>query len=107
MRVPDNAVFWSNYLQELDQIKNTPRREWNDAHSKWVRMFFNDICTKFKPGYSGHYHRWMFDEVSLCLQFEKAGFYEVSKMQFLKSRISSISDVEVRDDLIVEGIKPR
>ena len=105
MRVPDNGEFWGNYLRELAEIKSTPRNQWNDSHSRWIRMFFDDICTGFKPGYAGHYHRWMFDEVSLCIAFERAGFSSVSKMQFHESRISSIAAVEVRNDLIVEGVK--
>ncbi len=105
MRVPNNAIFWQNYLDEYNKTKSLPREQWNDHHARWIRMFFDDICVKFRAGYSGHYHRWMFDEISLCVAFEKAGFTEVSSMQFHSSRISSISDVEVRDDLIVEGVK--
>jgi predicted SAM-dependent methyltransferase len=107
LRVPDNARFWRNYLDEFDAVVRRPRIEWTDEHSKWVQMFFREICVE--PRYLksfGHYHKWMYDEVSLCLAFERVGLIQVQRMPYLDSRIPDVAAVEVRDDLIVEGIKP-
>jgi hypothetical protein len=48
----------------------------------------------------------MYDEVSLILAFERAGFVDVERRGLHQSRIEGIEKVETRDDLIVEGIKP-
>jgi predicted SAM-dependent methyltransferase len=106
MRVPDNAAFWGNYLREYEAARARPRAEWTDDHTRWTRMFFDDICDQPRQGYFGHFHKWMFDEVSLCLAFERAGLREVERRGFQESRIDDVAAVEVRDDLIVEGVKP-
>jgi hypothetical protein len=49
----------------------------------------------------------MYDEVSLVLAFERAGFVEVQRKGLHDSRIADVALVETRDDLTVEGIKPR
>jgi predicted SAM-dependent methyltransferase len=107
MRVPDNATFWGNYLREYEAMRARPRSEWTDDHARWTRMFFDDICVKPRVGFFGHFHKWMFDEVSLCVAFERVGLVDVSRRAYLDSRIPDIAGVEVRDDLIVEGVKPR
>ena len=107
IRVPDNARFWKNYLEEYDAVRVLPRTEWNEHHSRWVKMFFNDICVR-KPGSFrsfGHFHKWMYDEVSLILLLEIIGFREADRMEFHKSRLPGIEKVEVRAELIVEAIK--
>ena len=48
----------------------------------------------------------MYDEISLILTLENAGFRDVHRMPYLDSRIPAVNLVEVRDDLIVEGVKP-
>jgi predicted SAM-dependent methyltransferase len=107
LRVPDNYRFWKQYVEQFEQMRAMPREAWTDDHSRWVKMFFRDICVK-KPGLKsmGHYHKWMYDEVSLVLAIEKQGFVQTERRAFLDSRIDDIRLVEVRDDLIVEAIKP-
>jgi predicted SAM-dependent methyltransferase len=109
LRVPDNARFWSNYLKEYAAVRERPRQEWTTDHTRWIEWFFRDICV-IKPGRLtahsfGHYHKWMYDDISLIALFEKVGFREVDRMPFRESRIPGIDAVEVRDELIVEGIK--
>jgi SAM-dependent methyltransferase len=109
LRVPDNARFWRNYLDEYTAIRARPRSEWTTNHSRWVEWFFRDICVeppgRFSAESFGHYHKWMYDDVSLIALLERVGFREVDRMPFRKSRIPDIEPVEARDDLIVEGIK--
>lgn len=106
IRVPDNATFWSNYLVEFNRAKQLPRSEWTLGHTRWIQMFFHDICVR-RPwfGTMGHFHKWMYDEVSLIQLMENIGFREVNRMTLHQSRIADVAAVEVRDDLIVEGIK--
>jgi predicted SAM-dependent methyltransferase len=106
MRVPDNARFWSNYLAEYEAMKQRPRAEWSTAHTRWIEMFFREIATGDKWQSRGHYHKWMYDEISLILTLENVGFGDVRRMPYLESRIPDVNLVEVRDDLIVEGVKP-
>jgi predicted SAM-dependent methyltransferase len=109
LRVPDNARFWTNYLKEYAAVRERPRQEWTTEHTRWIEWFFRDICVtkpgRFTPHSFGHYHKWMYDDVSLIALFEKVGFREVDRMPFRKSRIPGIDAVEARDELIVEGIK--
>jgi len=109
LRVPDNARFWRHYLDEYTATRSRPRSEWTTEHSRWIEWFFRDICVeppgRFSAKSFGHYHKWMYDDVSLIALFEKIGFREVERMPFGKSRILDIEPVEARDDLIVEGIK--
>jgi predicted SAM-dependent methyltransferase len=108
VRVPDNYEFWSNYVREFEEVRTRPRSEWNDHHARWTSMFFRDICVR-RPGLSsmGHFHKWAYDEVSLILEFERAGFTGVEKLGLHDSRIEDVSVVETRTNLIVEGVKPR
>lgn len=107
LRVPDCARFWRNYLQDYDRVRAKPRSEWDTKHTRWVEMFFRDICVRRPPRFAsmGHYHKWLYDDVSLILLLERVGFREVERRDFLDSRIADVKNVEVRDDLIVEGIK--
>jgi SAM-dependent methyltransferase len=109
LRVPDNARFWRNYLEEYTATRALPRNEWTTRHSRWIEWFFRDICVeppgRFSAESFGHYHKWMYDDVSLIALFEKVGFREVDRMPFRQSRIPEIEPVEARDDLIVEGVK--
>jgi len=107
IRVPDNAKFWKSYLNEYDSVYKQPRASWNENHTRWVEMFFDDICIH-KPRLfrsMGHFHKWMYDDVSLILLLESCGFRDVDRMQYHKSRITDVDAVEVRDDLIVEAVK--
>lgn len=107
LRVPDNARFWENYLQDYHQVRKKPRDEWTTEHTRWIEMFFRDICVENRRFASmGHYHKWMFDEVSLIKLLEEIGFKDVQRKPFLDSRLEGIEKVEARDDLIVEAIKP-
>lgn len=105
MRVPDNARFWRNYVNDYEAMRSRPRAEWTDAHARWTEMFFREIWTGQRFGSAGHYHKWMYDDITLIMAFEAAGFREVERMPFLDSRIRDVASVEVRDDLIVEGVK--
>jgi predicted SAM-dependent methyltransferase len=107
IRVPDNARFWANYLQEYDAMKARARGEWRLDHTRWIQMFFHDICVRRTVLRSmGHYHKWMYDEISLIKTLERVGFESIARMEYLDSRIPDIGSVEVRDDLIVEAAKP-
>jgi predicted SAM-dependent methyltransferase len=106
IRVPDNARFWGHYLTEYEAMKQRPRAEWTTDHTHWIARFFREIATGGRWGSSGHYHKWMYDDISLILTLENAGFRDVQRMPFLQSRIQDVNVVEVRDELIVEGVKP-
>jgi predicted SAM-dependent methyltransferase len=107
VRVPDNVRFWRNYLTEYDAIRARPRAEWSDAHTRWVEQFFRDIAVRRTwVGSFGHFHKWMWDEVSLTLALGRAGFVDVERRAFLDSAIADVAAVEMRDDLIMEARKP-
>ena len=105
--VPDGARFWGKYLAIYQEEISKPRHARNARALKdHVQMFFNDICTrKIYIGSMGHTHKWNFDEIQLVEMFELSGFSNVERMQFHKSRIPGIDNVERSDFLIVEGIK--
>lgn len=106
VRVPDNAQFWRNYLKEYDAALLDPQNYHKSQHSRWVEMFFRDICVSRRwRGSFGHYHKWMYDEISLILAFQQAGFVSVERRPYLESSIPDVQNVENRDDLIVEGCK--
>jgi predicted SAM-dependent methyltransferase len=106
LRVPDNAQFWGNYVREYEATRARPRSEWTLSHSRWVEMFFNDISVRRTWfGSYGHFHKWMYDEVSLVLTLEQAGFRHAGRRAYLDSAINDVAAVENRNDLIVEAIK--
>ena len=108
LRVPDNARFWRNYVAAFDSNYAKPREERTDDHSRWVEMFFRDICVRRGlVGSYGHYHKWMYDEISLVRTLDKIGFVNVSRRQFLDSSIPDVKSVESHEDLTVEATKPR
>jgi predicted SAM-dependent methyltransferase len=107
VRVPDNGRFWRNYLQELDAALAKPPAEWTEDHTRWVEMFFRDICVERRMTSSyGHYHKWMYDEISLIRTFQRVGFVSVSRRDYLDSAIPAVGEVESHADLTVEGTKP-
>jgi predicted SAM-dependent methyltransferase len=105
IRVPDNAAFWSHYLDEYRQMKQLPREKWTPQHTRWTRMFFENICIhRPRPWHSmGHFHKWMYDDISLTLILEQIGFAEVQRRAFRDSQIPDVVAVEERDDLIIEA----
>lgn len=106
VRVPDNARFWRNYLAAYDPIAARPDDQWVNDHTYWVELFFRDICTRRRWFSSyGHFHKWMYDDVSLVLAFRAAGFADARRRNYLDSAIPDIQPVESRDELIVEGTK--
>jgi len=107
IRVPDNARFWRNYLEEYNAVRQCPRSQWNLKHTRWIEMFFDNICVHRPKQIQsmGHYHKWMYDEVSLTLSLESAGFKDVERMGLHDSKILGIELVETRDDLTVEAVK--
>ena len=107
VRVPDNYRFWKNYTLAFESIYQDGRKKWRDDHTRWIQMFFDDICVH-RPWFKSmtHYHKWMYDEVGLILAFEQTGFVEVERKAFHESRIRDVELVETREDLNVEGIKP-
>jgi predicted SAM-dependent methyltransferase len=107
LRVPDNARFWRNYLSEFDESYRRPPKEWTEHHTRWIEMFFREICVRrhWLRSY-GHYHKWMYDEISLVRTLERVGFIGVERRGFLESRIPGIEGVETHADLTVEGTKP-
>jgi predicted SAM-dependent methyltransferase len=108
VRVPDNARFWRNYLEAYDRNYAKPPAERSEEHSRWVEMFFRDICVRRRWfGSFGHYHKWMYDEISLVRALQRAGFVNVVRRGFLDSQIPDVKDVETHEDLTVEGCKPQ
>jgi predicted SAM-dependent methyltransferase len=107
VRVPDGARFWAQYLRAYEAVRQRPRRAWDDAHTRWVEMFFRDVCVRPRLLTSAaHYHKWQWDEVSLTLALEAAGFADVTRRGLHDSAIPDVARVETRDDLIVEARNP-
>lgn len=108
IRVPDHARFWKNYVDEYEQVRQRPRTNWSLEHTKWTSMYFRTICVdRPRPWMSmGHFHKWMYDDVSLTLLLESLNFQHVERKAFHESDIPHIDAVEVRDDLIVEARRP-
>lgn len=108
IRVPDHAKFWNNYVEEYERTRQQPREKWSLAHTRWTEMYFRDLCIRRPRAWQsmGHYHKWMYDEISLILLLEKVGFHNVERRAMHQSEIPKIDEVEVRDDLIVEGARP-
>jgi predicted SAM-dependent methyltransferase len=108
IRVPDNAAFWAHYLDEYNQMKQKPREQWSQQHTRWTGMFFETLCIRRpRPWHSmGHFHKWMYDDISLSLLLEQIGYKDVRRRAFHDSAIPEISAVEERDDLIVEARAP-
>jgi len=108
IQVPDHARFWQNYVSEFERAKKLPRAEWSLEHTRWTAMYFRDICVRRPRLWQsiGHFHKWMYDEISLILLLETIGFRNVNRKAFHDSDIPRIDQVEVRDDLIVEATRP-
>jgi predicted SAM-dependent methyltransferase len=107
LRVPDHANFWRHYVEQYETVRGKPREQWNLDHTKWTRMCFDTMCVaRPKPWQSmGHFHKWMYDDVSLILTLEAARFRNAERRRFHDSDIPGIDVVELRDDLIVEAVK--
>jgi SAM-dependent methyltransferase len=107
IRVPDHARFWSNYVEEYRRAKDRPRSQWSLEHTRWTAMYYHDICVgRPTPWQSmGHFHKWMYDDISLTLALEALGFGDVERKPFHESAIPGVAEVEARDDLIVEAAK--
>jgi predicted SAM-dependent methyltransferase len=105
IRVPDHAEFWRRYVRDYDAVKARP--VWDLSHTRWTQMYFDTLSvSRPKPWHSiGHFHKWMYDEVSLILAMRDAGFAEPERRAFHDSAIPDIVGVEVRNDLIVEAEK--
>jgi hypothetical protein len=71
-------------------------------------MYFDELCVRRPRPWQSmtHYHKWMYDEISLTLLVERVGFRNVERMGFRQSAIPGIDEVEARDDLIIEAIRP-
>ena len=108
IRVPDHARFWKNYVDEYECTKQKAREDWSLAHTRWTHMYFDNLCTSRLRCWQsiGHYQKWMYDEISLILLVEAIGFQCVERSTFHQSRIRQLEEVEVRDDLIVEALRP-
>jgi SAM-dependent methyltransferase len=108
IRVPDHARFWGNYIRDYEAMRERPRDHWSLAHTKWTEMSFETICVARPKLWQsmGHFHKWMYDDISLILLLESLGFQDVGRKGFHDSAIAGIDAVEVRDDLIVEGTRP-
>jgi predicted SAM-dependent methyltransferase len=110
IRVPDCYVSWKKYIDEYEEHRAKPREEWGEWRPRnhyYMQGNYNNVCTeRLWLGSMGHYHKWSYDEISLILDFEEAGFVEVERHLKFESRIPDIEAVETRQNLIVEGIKP-
>jgi predicted SAM-dependent methyltransferase len=106
--VPDNYELWMRYCTVVMANLARPEEEWSDeSSSRVVSLFFKDICVK-RPilGSMGHFHKWAYDQISLILEFKRAGFVGVGRRKFWDSDIPGIEAVERSEFLIVEGRKP-
>lgn len=106
LRVPDNVQFWRKYIDEYDLERCKPRDRWSESHERWIELFFHDICvsrTLFRS--MGHYHKWMYDEITLLKTIEKAGFTGANRRKQYDSAIPGIHEVETYEYLTVEAIK--
>jgi predicted SAM-dependent methyltransferase len=106
--VPDGPTFWRRYLELYEAQMARPKadRTAQPLHDH-VAMFFREICTRKRLfGSMGHTHKWQFDEVQLVALFEAAGFRDVARMPYHRSRIPDVAAVERSDFLILEGRKP-
>lgn len=58
----------------------------------------------------GNYHHWMYDYRSLKERLQKVGFVQIRKMEYLKSDVTEISQLDVEgrryESLYVEARKP-
>ncbi len=108
IHVPDNYEFWKRYCDEHHEMLKKPHSSWSDEYStKYVKMFFGDICVKkIVSGSMGHYHKWAYDEVALTLLFKRADFVDVKRRELYDSEIPDIRSVESKAYLVIEGEKP-
>jgi SAM-dependent methyltransferase len=107
--VPDGPTFWRRYLNVYDEMAARPRQERSpEPLRELVALYYREICTR-RPGFGsmGHKHKWQFDEVQMVDLFESQGFSEVERRPFHDSRIGDVAAVEVANQLIVEGVKPK
>jgi predicted SAM-dependent methyltransferase len=108
IRVPDHARFWKQYVEEYERTKQQPHAQWSLAHTRWTAMYFRDLCVRRPHIWQsmGHYHKWMYDEISLILLVEAVGFENVERRVLHQSGIPQIEEVEVREELIIEATRP-
>lgn len=107
--VPDCHHFFHKYIAEVDRVRALPRDQWDDTQiRKLMGVFFADICVEKRLFSSmGHYHKWGYDEVQMCLELQRAGMTNVARRNYLDSAIQGINEVETREKefLIIEGTK--
>jgi predicted SAM-dependent methyltransferase len=107
VRVPDNYRYWKKYTNDFERARERPRQEWTEEHVRYIERHFSCLCTKRSWFTSfGHFHKWMYDEISLTLAFEQAGFVQVERKGLYQSRIPDVRLVESCEDLTIEGVKP-
>lgn len=107
VRVPDFIEFCQNYISEYHEAHGRGRQSWDERHSRWVKMFFDDICVvppkRFRS--FGHFHKWMYDEISLILLMERIGLRDAVRRKLHESQLPLIDKVESRELLVVEAVK--
>lgn len=108
VRVPDFVQYCQSYLAEFNSVHQRDRMQWDGSHSRWVKMFFDDICIEppNRLRSFGHFHKWMYDEVTLLLLLESIGFVEAQRRKVHDSRLPGIEQVESRELLVAEALKP-
>src|SRR5438067_621104 len=37
IRVPDNYLFWKQYISDYERARESPREQWDEAHTQWVK----------------------------------------------------------------------
>jgi predicted SAM-dependent methyltransferase len=107
VRVPDFVEFCEKYIAEYREVQSLGRQSWNDKHSRWVKMFFDDICVVSPKRFRsfGHFHKWMYDDISLILLMERLGFRDAMRRKLHESQLPLIDKVESRELLVVEAVK--
>jgi SAM-dependent methyltransferase len=121
MVVPDLRAAVMDYLNRTDSydFQNsagaaTPADFLNSklllrSSSSTQGNVFNRIYSQLKDFHS---HKYMYDAKSLCAEFSKIGFVDVSEMQLHESRIAGVEEVEDKsrvlngEGICVEAVKP-
>lgn len=106
LRTPDHANFWRQYVEEYQEQLAAGREAWHNRHARWVKMYFDDICTvrpKLRQS-MGHFHKWGWDEIQMTLLLEDVGFEGVGRRKLHESAIEDVAAVESRADLTLECV---
>jgi predicted SAM-dependent methyltransferase len=121
MVVPDLAYIVEKYARgDADADARFPAgAKLTRADSMNLHLLYRDPV--FRPGgwkvklydafFDFHGHKWMYDEESLIVRMQEAGFTDVCRRGYLETGIAGLEEAENRDrveagGLAVEGVRP-